>query len=77
MKPELESGPRLGSSRGCSQHIKGSIRNVQNKWRDVKPPKDHPTPTPATTTTTTTTTTTILSSSHKSLDPCARHRMQS
>lgn len=32
----------LNFSRGCSKHIKGNISNVQNKWRDVKTPKDFP-----------------------------------
>lgn len=34
--------PHLSFSRECSEHIKGNISNVQNKWRDVKTPKDFP-----------------------------------
>lgn len=50
--------PHLNFSRGCSQHIKGNISNVQNKWRDVKTPKDFPPPA-------------TLSCCHKSQDSCA------
>ena len=50
--------PHLNFSRGCSEHIKGNISNVQNKWRDVKTPKDFPPPA-------------TLSCCHKSRDPCA------
>lgn len=50
--------PHLSFSRGCSEHIKGNISNVQNKWGDVKTPKDFPPPA-------------TLSHCHKSQDPCA------
>lgn len=50
--------PHLSFSRGCSKHIKGNISNVQNKWRDVKTPKDLPPPA-------------TLSRCHKSRDPFA------
>lgn len=56
--------PHLRFSRGCSEHIKGNISNVQNKWRDVKTPKDFPPPA-------------MLSCSHKSQDPCAHCCIQS
>lgn len=56
--------PHLSFSRGCSKHIKGNISNVQNKWRDVKTPKDFPPPA-------------TLSCSHKSQDPCAHGCIQS
>lgn len=48
----------LSFSWGCSEHIKGNISNVQNKWRHVKTPKDFPT-------------LATLSCCHKSQDPCA------
>lgn len=50
--------PHPSFSRGCSEHIKGNISNVQNKWRDVKTPKDFPPPA-------------TLSCCHKSQDLCA------
>lgn len=55
--------PHLSFSRGCSEHIKGNISNVQNKWRDVKTPKDYPPPA-------------TLSCCHKSQDPCAHRCIQ-
>lgn len=55
--------PHLSFSRGCSEHIKGNISNVQNKWRDVKTPKDFPPPA-------------TLSCCHKSQDPCAHSCIQ-
>lgn len=53
----------LSFSRGCSEHIKGNISNVQNKWRDVKTPKDFPPPA-------------TLSCCHKSQDPFAHGCIQ-
>lgn len=55
--------PHLSFSRGCSEHIKGNISNVQNKWRDVKTPKEFPPPA-------------MLSCCHKSQDPCAHFCIQ-
>lgn len=55
--------PYPSFSRGCSKHIKGSISNVQNKWRLVKPPKDILPPA-------------IVSCCHKSQDPYAHSCVQ-
>lgn len=55
--------PHLNFSRGCSGHIRGNISNVQNKWRDVKSPKDSPPPA-------------TLSCCHKSPDPSAHRSTQ-
>lgn len=55
--------PHLSFSGGCSEHIKGNISNVQNKWRDVKTPEDFPPPA-------------TLSCCHKSQDPGAHRCIQ-
>lgn len=55
--------PYPSFSRGCSKHIKGSISNVQNKWRLVKTPKDILLPA-------------TVSCCHKSQDPYAHSCVQ-